>query len=289
MDSPSTRASPQLTPPMTAEQIRAGAEAIYWYHSIDLGHDFVTKGASTPEIRLTDDQLPDFDGREVLDIGAWDGYYSFLAERRGAARVVALDHYVWGVDIPARNRYWQECKDHGVLPDHSRDVGEFFDLDLPGRRGFDFARRALASNVEPVLADFATTDIDALGTFDVSLYLGVLYHMMEPLTCLQRLRAVTREVAVIETVALHIPAFAGYGLLEFFADGDLNSDFGNWYTPTIEGLRRLALAAGFSRVETVKGPPELRSGNRLARVLNTAAGRVPALSTRYRAVIHAFV
>ena len=37
-----------------------------------------------------------------LDIGAWDGRFSFLAEKAGAARVVALDHYAWGVDFDAR-------------------------------------------------------------------------------------------------------------------------------------------------------------------------------------------
>ena len=38
-----------------------------------------------------------------------------------------------------------------------------------------------------MLADFATVDLDTVGQFDVVLYLGVLYHMKEPLTCLERL------------------------------------------------------------------------------------------------------
>ena len=33
-------------------------------------------------------------GLSVLDIGAWDGFFSFEAERRGAARVVAPT-YSW--------------------------------------------------------------------------------------------------------------------------------------------------------------------------------------------------
>ncbi len=72
---------------MNAEELRAGADAIAWYHSIDLGQGVVTHGTSTPSVRLTDDQLPDFTGRTVLDIGTWDGYYAFLAERRGARHV----------------------------------------------------------------------------------------------------------------------------------------------------------------------------------------------------------
>jgi hypothetical protein len=33
--------------------------------------------------------LPDLQGTSVLDIGGWDGFYSFAAERLGVARVVA--------------------------------------------------------------------------------------------------------------------------------------------------------------------------------------------------------
>jgi len=97
------------------------------------------------------------------DIGAWDGYYSFLAERNGASRVVALDHYAWGVDIEARDAYWKKCAAEGVLPDHERDATDFWRTDLPGRRGFELASRALNSEVEPIVADFTTADLAPLG------------------------------------------------------------------------------------------------------------------------------
>jgi hypothetical protein len=42
-------------------------------------------------------------------------------------------------------------------------------------------------------------------------------------------------------------------------------------------------------VEVVKGPPDLRPATRLGRLMSAATGRVPAISTRYRAVVHAFV
>ena len=37
-----------------------------------------------------------------------------------------------------------------------------------------------------------TCDLDRLGTFDVVFFLGVLYHLKEPLSALERLRQVTR-------------------------------------------------------------------------------------------------
>src|SRR5580698_8038270 len=67
------------------------------FHSpFDFGDGVVTKPWHVQRrfarrLRLL--QLPDVTGKTVLDIGAWDGYFSFEFERRGAKRVLAVD--VW--------------------------------------------------------------------------------------------------------------------------------------------------------------------------------------------------
>jgi tRNA (mo5U34)-methyltransferase len=275
---------------LSAEELRAQADALGWFHRIDLGQGVVTKGLSSGPY-VGPDKLPELTGKSVLDIGAWDGFYSFQAERLGAARVVALDHYVWGVDMAARQRYWAECEERGVLPDHGRDLTDFWRPELPGRTAFDFARQTLASKVEPMVADFATVDLAEVGHFDVVLYLGVLYHMKEPLTVLERLRRVTDEVAVIETQAVSVAGLEGQNLVQFFG-GEFIGDYGNWYVPTLAGLTQWALAAGFSRVVPVVEPPVARASllDRARRVLRppqTGPSSHPDL-TYYRAVIHAF-
>lgn len=94
----------------------------FWCHSIDLGLDVVTPGVKTPEVHareLASLQLPALRGKSVLDIGAWDGFYSFAAERLGADRVVALDHFVWALDWEAKNRYKADCRRRGLPRFHS--------------------------------------------------------------------------------------------------------------------------------------------------------------------------
>jgi len=134
-----------------------------WWHSIDLGHGIVTKGYKSAA-RLCDEvaamQFPDVRGKSVLDIGAWDGFYSFEAERRGAQRVVALDHFVWCLDTPAQIRYLDNCRQRGVAPLPYETVSEIWrPHELPGKKGFDLARRVLESRVESVVADFMTADL----------------------------------------------------------------------------------------------------------------------------------
>ena len=77
----------------TKKQI-AEMEALGFYHTIELPNGEVLPGLLSVERlrnRLTQFEIPaDLRGKRVLDIGAWDGFYTFEMERRGA-HVVALD------------------------------------------------------------------------------------------------------------------------------------------------------------------------------------------------------
>src|ERR1700680_3171973 len=88
-----------------------------WYHSIRLAPGIVTPGRRSIEdfeASLRSLQLPDLRGKSVLDIGAYDGFFSFSVEVLGASRVMALDHYVWSVDMVEYMKDWRESKQSGA-------------------------------------------------------------------------------------------------------------------------------------------------------------------------------
>jgi tRNA (mo5U34)-methyltransferase len=233
------------------------ASVPFWWHSIDLGHGVVTPGhknAAELQGELDAMALPDLRGKSVLDVGGWDGFFAFEAERRGAARVAVIDHYMWSMDSPGQQAYWRRCMAEGVTPRPYHET-EFWHPDtLPGKRGFDLAREALGSAVEDIVADFMTCDLDALGSWDVVLYLGVLYHMEEPLTALRRVAAVTRELAVVETEAVVVPACEDAALWRFFPAAELNGDISNWWAPNLTALLGALRAAGFASARATSGP-----------------------------------
>ena len=66
-----------------------------WHHQITLPGGITTPGQDKSARKLSALRLPSLVGKSVLDVGAWDGYFSFAAERLGAQRTVALDSYVW--------------------------------------------------------------------------------------------------------------------------------------------------------------------------------------------------
>jgi tRNA (mo5U34)-methyltransferase len=247
-----------------------------WWHSIDLGQGIITRGHKSHDYlqgELKALRLPDLRNKTVLDIGAWDGFYSFEAERQGARRVVALDHFVWSMHWPSLQRHQAKHSSRSMAPHELQRLPEVWrPTELPGQAGFNVAHRARSSRVEAVVADFMSADLDALGTFDVVLYLGVLYHMENPLLALRRLAQVTREVAIIESHAVHVPGREDRSLCEFFEADDCEGDGTNWWAPNLRALFGLCRAAGFRHVDKIQGPG-LRTGSDLS---------------FYRAIVHAW-
>jgi tRNA (mo5U34)-methyltransferase len=220
--------SPTMAGAVDREHLRARANAVRWFHSIDLGHGVVTRGIDDQQFgRLAGLRMPaDLSGRSVLDIGAWDGFFSFEAERRGAARVVATDFYSW----------------HGV----GWGTGQ-------GKAGFELAREALGSRVEDVDVDVMDLTPARLGTFDVVLFLGVLYHLPHPLLALERVAAMTSGLLILETV-VDMVGFARPAVA-FYPGRELNADPTNWWGPNAPAVHGLLQASGFARVETVTPTP----------------------------------
>ena len=65
-----------------------------WYHKIELGNGIITPGNDWDYLWSPMKELMrkvDFADKRVLDIGCWDGLWSFEAEKMGASEVVATD------------------------------------------------------------------------------------------------------------------------------------------------------------------------------------------------------
>jgi tRNA (mo5U34)-methyltransferase len=260
---------------VTEEARRRQAEVdrvVFWWHSVDVGHGVVTPGHKTPEI-LADEwaalALGDLTGRSVLDIGAWDGGFSFLCEDAGAARVVALDDVVWGIELAGMDG-----------PDYVRPANPAVPSDpaLPGRVGFETAHRLRGSRVEPIVGSFANDDLTGLGQFDVVLFLGVLYHLENPFAALRKVFDLVAPggSCVIETQAI-LAQEPDRLLWEFYPGTELGGDPSNWWSPTPPALLGACAAAGFAPVYVLRGaPPDLAPSPGYHRAIVRA--HVPAAS-----------
>lgn len=210
---------------LNVDTLRRRVEGIEWYHSIDLGHGIVTRGVDDSSRRLSKYHLPaDLSGKSVLDIGAWDGFYSFECERRGASTVLAMDSYAWN------GSGWGT------------------------KAGFELAREVLGSHVEDVTMEVSDLSPD-IGTFDVVLCLGVLYHLRHPLLALEHIASVTDDLLILSTqldlLSRHRPAMA------FYERSELNRDSSNWWAPNLPALLGMLRDVGFSRIDVVTPPYRL--------------------------------
>jgi tRNA (mo5U34)-methyltransferase len=243
---------------------RCGSSPIW--HSVDLGDIFIEGQRKTGEVlaremRLAD--LPDLRGKSVLDIGAFGGWFSFEAERRGAAHVTALEYHSWAVDWPKLRRYMRDERAAGRVPDPYHPPPHVVDeIGQPGRSVFDATRDALGSRVEPVLS--RVEDYNPRHQFDVVLFLGVLYHCEDPLGTLRKVASLTSERLIIETEAHYQPGTEDKALWEFIGDDSVNNDITTWWAPNEQGLSDMLRAVGFRHIEIKAGNDQIPASARTA-------------------------
>lgn len=136
-----------------------------FWHSIKLPDGTYTDGKANhgpnggvwPEERFG---LPkDLKHKSLLDIGCYDGFFSFLAEERGA-QVIASD-------IELKSGFW-------------------------------YFYKALNSKIGTLQLDIASSH-EFIEPFDVVLCYGVLYHIKSPLLAMYNLGKWTKELCLIET------------------------------------------------------------------------------------------
>lgn len=203
---------------MTDEELREGIAKHKWWHSIELAPGIVTPGKAHNRFVAEILHLPeDMTGMDVLDVGCWDGFFSFLCEKRGARTIVGCD--IW---------------------------------ETTGQEAFNFAREVLDSKVIPLKESVMDLDPEIDGRFDLVLFLGVLYHLKDPLGGLEKIGAMVKPggKAVIDTV-VDVKTLYDRPLMAFYPGAELNGDPTNWWVPNIPALNAMMAVAGFSMAESV--------------------------------------
>lgn len=110
------------------------------------------------------------EGRSVLDVASHVGFWSIQARAAGADRVVGVEAARASVEVAK------------------------FVLDITGLDRISFQQQN-AYDISP----------EDPGVFDVTLYLGLLYHLDKPVSALERLSSVTKQLAVVDTQVVPSP------------------------------------------------------------------------------------
>jgi tRNA (mo5U34)-methyltransferase len=196
---------------LQVEKLLRGAH----YHALQLPDGRVIPGMIGIEAlqqRVASFPIPsDLRGLRVLDVGAASGWNSFEMLRRGAS-VTAVDC----VEFP----------------------------ELATVRGF------YNPTVEYLLMDVDELTPATVGRFDYVLFFGVLYHLRHPLLGLEKMCALTRQSAFIESYVSDPPGTVSDSCtMDFYETDELAGQIDNWFGPTAKCLVAMCRSAGFVRVE----------------------------------------
>jgi len=162
----------------TAPSVRERIEALGpWFYEFDLGEHGRTASVLPPEILpihqtrldmvsgLVDEQFGERLPRiRCIDVGCHEGYYSVAMARKGMREVL-------GVDVRESNL------------EKARLVAEVF-----GLRNLVYQQK-----------DCENLRVEETGQYELCLFLGLLYHLENPMLCLRNISRVTSEVCIIET------------------------------------------------------------------------------------------
>lgn len=218
---------------MTQDQIRSRIEALRpWFHNMEVGgvrtapDHFLGDYPAQKWRRFSGSVPQDLTGKSVLDIGCNAGFYSLEMKRRGADRVLGID----------------------------------FDEDY-------LAQARFATEVAGLKIEFrklSVYDVGALGeTFDVVLFMGVLYHLRHLLLALDLLyENVVGDMLVVQSMLRGSPRVAEVQQDYLFWDVDhfndpaypkmhfiehnYASDPTNWWAPNNACLEAMLRSAGFA-------------------------------------------
>jgi len=228
---------------MTTDELKEKVAAFpYWYHRIRLSGEVVTPGWAP--IQMEAYRVPmDLMGKRILDVGAWDGFWTFEALKRGASEVVAIDDF-----------------SDDLTKDKSRKATAWAQFDLCAEAlGLDASqyRREECSiyNVTP----------KTFGMFDHVFFFGTLYHCRYPQLAMDKLADVCTDTMLIESaVCDHFspyqahkhPETAGFAdtyakdhvVAEFYPGNQYAGENTNWWVPSLQCVIAMALAAGFPTV-----------------------------------------
>ncbi len=225
---------------MTREEILSELERLQpWFHRIDLGGGIYTKTESVMGEPVDHPAKPwevigrclpeDLTGKSVLDVGCNAGFYAVEAKRRGALRVLGVDGQ----------------------RQHVRQAV--------------FVRKALGLDVEYRRMNVYELNRHAVGQFDITLALGLIYHLKHLVLALENLYEVTRELLVVET-AIMPPERTPDSFIHPLGEAEMRlhplafvenppeakEQVFNWFLPGTEALRALLRNVGFDEVETVE-------------------------------------
>ena len=199
-----------------------------WYHTMNINGIQTKNTRTSSQYQMWISQVipDDLTGKNILDVGCADGFYSFLCEQRNANRILAIDYE--GFDIQKK------------MSESEKEINI---------NNFELHKKFLDSKVE--YRNLDVYDIDLINeTFDFVLFFGVYYHLENLIYALKKIYSVVNGSIFL---AGHI--LESENPIMYYYDTSQTRDNPNWFSPIVASPQCLINIAkgicGFKNAELV--------------------------------------
>ena len=216
----------------------------------------ITGSMNVEDLEFKMSAIPeDLTGKSVLDLASFDGYYSYVAYKRGARPVVGIDN---GDGEEILNGPCNSFANMDAFPDeeeHQKGVIRLYEK-------YNMLNKKLDVDINFLPID--VTDMDKIKMrFDIIFCFGLYYHVKDIYGLFEKCYNMCNEMTIIEGHCLNNEEPFFYMVDKF----ELHNDCTNFWCPTPQGLVKLLLRVGFKAIRII--------GTRGARILLQAYKEIP--------------
>lgn len=230
----------------------------HWYHTVDLGNGLVTPGQYDYRATVSEFPFPeDMRGLTLLEVGSATGFFSFEAEKRGAAVTSVelpsfhqLDRFPGQSQTRLLRRLAQMRTPDAPLetdPLVAMSSGQtyFYHLDGP----FQFCYRQLNSKVDRVYSTIYDLKQSAISgkTFDYVLLGDVLVHLFNPVEALAVAASFTHGKLIVSQLLPDVATEEP--ILHYVGGENLDQDDLCWFLPNLPFFQQFSRKLGFRSLE----------------------------------------
>lgn len=165
-----------------------------------------------------------FVGKTLLDIGTADGDMALYANEIGAKHITVIEH----------------------SPTNFNNL-----------KGLYFLKEYFKSNMDIIECDIDSQQWPDIEPVDFAFFLGILYHLKNPIHCLESLARVTKSAVFSSRVFDKMPNVRGFTFSEdqlayLWRPAEVNNDDTNWWCFTENGMKLALERSGWKIIKTAR-------------------------------------
>ena len=170
-----------------------------WYHTFEF-NNIKSNGTFDFNPIISKLNLPNLSGKNILDVGCSDGYFSFYFKKYlNAKNVLGIDFnkYDGSVNFEVLESFrGNQTEKHNLHYDYNKLLDDYKKLDLESPNKFNLINKIFNLNLDFKFG--SVYDLSNISNYDITFCGSLLEHLRDPISAIEQLYFKTDEICIID-------------------------------------------------------------------------------------------